>query len=120
MYLSDPLDEFAIIITLIGLILGGHFVYKAIRHDRDDKAVLAAFDEAIRRLKFVLAFASIFLYPLIIKVILGIYHPISALDESFLPDLLGLIGLGLIWISVCAAGTVFIIRFFFAHRKSNG
>jgi hypothetical protein len=120
MYLSDPLDEFAIITTLIGLVLGGYFAYRAIRHDRDDKAVLAAFDEAFPRLKIVFALANIFLYPLIIKVILGIYHPISALSESFLPDLLGLIGLGLIWISVCAAGTVFIIRFIFTRREPNG
>jgi hypothetical protein len=119
MYLSDPLDEFAIVTTLIGLLLGGYFAYRAIRHDRDNKAVLAAFGEAFRHLKFVFALANIFLYPLIIKVILGIYHPISALAESFLPDLLGLIGLGLIWISVCAAGTVFIIRFIFAHKKRN-
>lgn len=119
MYLTDPLDEFAIITTLIGLALGGYFAYKANRQDEDEKAVLDVFDDAFRRLKFVFALANIFLYPLIIKVVLGIYHPIPALAESFLPDLLGLIGLGLIWISICSVSIIFINRLIFVHRKRD-
>lgn len=119
MYLSDPLDEFAVITTLIGLFLGGYFAYKATRTDRDGKIVLEAFDKAIPRLKFVFAFSNILLYPLIIKVILGLYYPIPALSGSSLSVFLGLLGLGLIWISICSAAAVYVMKFILIHREQK-
>ncbi len=118
MYLTDPLDEFAITATLIGLLLGGYFVYKTYQQDKYENVEVSTGPyRSISRLKFIILFGIVLLYPLIMKVLFGVSHPIPGLSNSFVPDLIGLIGSGLIWISICAAIMIYFAGLTNIYRR---